>query len=255
MAKITKDLNALVIDKGNTLLKVALFNNHNIIDIRRFESLSGHNFKLLFDELEQKHDIRLKHSIISSVVPDYNDLYTILNQRTQLLEFTHNTPISIKNKYSTPETLGKDRIAAVVGASSIFPDNDLLIIDAGTCITFDFMNAKKEYFGGAISPGINLRFKSLHNFTGNLPLVQPIVKTNLIGNSTKTSILSGVINGIREEVDGIIDRYKLSYPELMVIFTGGDIKYFDKYLKNNIFAVENLVLKGLKDILYYNVKK
>jgi type III pantothenate kinase len=172
-----------------------------------------------------------------------------------LLEFNHNTILPINNSYQTPGTLGKDRIAAVVGASSLFPGEDLLIIDAGTCITFDFINAQKEYFGGAISPGINLRFNCLHNFTGNLPLVHPVAETKLIGDSTESSLLSGVINGIREEVDGIINRYKLSFPKLKVVFTGGDIKYFDKYLKNNIFAVENLVLLGLKDILHYNVKE
>jgi len=253
--KLTKNLNILVLDRGNTLVKIALFQQHNILIVRRFNTLSGNELNLLLDEFEQEFTVNIKHSIISSVVNNQKDLYSILKHRTQLIEFNDNILLPIKNHYRTPETLGKDRIAAVVGASSLYPGNDLLIIDAGTCITFDFINANKEYFGGAISPGINLRFKSLHNFTGNLPLIQPIVKTNLIGDSTENSILSGVINGIREEVDGIINRYKSSFPGLKVIFTGGDIKYFDKYLKNNIFAVDNLVLKGLKDILHYNVKK
>jgi len=171
------------------------------------------------------------------------------------LELNNSTSLPINNLYKTIQTLGKDRIAAVTGGANLFPNNDLLIIDAGTCITFDFINANKDYLGGAISPGINLRFKALHNFTGNLPLIDPKADVNLIGDSTESSILSGVINGVREEVDGIIGRYKSSYPNMKVIFTGGDVKYFDKYVKNNIFAVENLVLKGLKAILNYNVKK
>jgi type III pantothenate kinase len=253
--ELSNNLNVLVFDRGNTFLKVALFHQHNILYVSRFNALSGQELNLLVDELELKYALVIKHSIISSVIPEVNDWYATLDHRTRLLEFNHKTNLPIKNSYRTPRTLGKDRIAAVVGASSLFPGDDLLIIDAGTCITFDFINANKEYFGGAISPGLNLRFKCLHNFTGNLPLVYPVTETNLIGDSTESSLLSGVINGIREEVDGIINRYKLSFPKLKVVFTGGDIKYFDKYLKNNIFAVENLVLQGLKDILHYNVKE
>jgi len=250
-----KDNSIFVLDRGNTLLKTALFQQHNILNVRRFNRLSGDELNLLIDELELEYAINIKYSIVSSVVTQNKELFFTLKQRTQFIELNHKTALPFNNLYRTPESLGKDRIAAVAGASTLFPDSDLLIIDAGTCITFDFISQNKEYYGGAISPGINLRFKALHNFTGNPPLIQPIEETNLIGNSTENSILSGVINGVREEVDGIIERYKSSYPEVKVIFTGGDIKYFDKYVKNNIFAVDNLVLKGLKDILLYNVKK
>lgn len=253
--ELLKDLNIFVLDWGNTRVKAALFQNDNALDIRSFDTITEETLMQLVEELEKKHKLNIKHSIISAVVPINNKILVALQQHTQLLEFNHFIKLPIISQYDTPETLGKDRIAAVVGASSQFLDTDLLVIDAGTCITFDFIDSKRTYFGGAISPGINLRFKALHNFTGNLPLIQPTEKTKLIGNSTKHSILSGVINGVREEVDGIINRYKSSYPKLSVIFTGGDIKYFDKYLKNNIFAVENLVLTGLKEILYYNVKK
>ncbi len=244
-----------VLDRGNTLIKVALFLQQNILIVKRFNTLSGDELSSLLAELEKKYGISIEYSIVSSVVPDNDELYSILKRHTKFMELKDSTPLPIINFYKTPQTLGKDRIAAVTGAATLYPNNDLLIIDAGTCITFDFINVNKEYLGGAISPGINLRFKALHNFTGNLPLIDPDADVNLIGDSTKTSILSGVINGVREEVDGIIGRYKSSYPNVKVIFTGGDVKYFDKYVKNNIFAVENLVLKGLKDILHYNVKK
>lgn len=252
--KLIKKDSIFVLDRGNTLIKTALFQQHNILNVRRFNSLSGNELSLLLDELEQEYNVNIKYSIFSSVVNENKELHDTLKQRTQFLALDHATDLPIKNLYKTPQTLGKDRIAAVIGASTLYPEQDLLIIDAGTCITFDFINTNKEYLGGSISPGINLRFKALHNFTGNLPLIQPIEKTNLIGNSTENSILSGVINGVREEVDGIIGRYISSYPEMKVIFTGGDVKYFDKYVKNNIFAVDNLVVKGLKDILLYNVK-
>jgi type III pantothenate kinase len=253
--ELTKDYNILVLDWGNTLLKTALFQNHNILNVMRFETLHGDELNLFIDELEKEFGVTITYSIVSSVVPENEELFFLLKQRTQLLVLSHNTPLPINIHYRTPESLGKDRIAAVMGVSTLFPGKNVLVIDAGTCITFDFINSDKEYLGGAISPGINLRFKALHNFTGNLPLIQPIEKTNLIGDSTENSILSGIINGVREEIDGIINRYKSTYPDVKVIFTGGDIKYFEKYVKNNIFAVDNLVLKGLKDILLYNVKK
>ncbi len=253
--ELTKDISIFILDRGNTFLKTALFQKHNILNVRQFNSLSSDELNLLMDDLEQEYTVKIKYSTVSTVVPENKELFFTLKQRTQFIELNHETSLPFNNLYRTPKSLGKDRIAAVTGALTLFPNSDLLIVDAGTCITFDFINQNKEYYGGAISPGINLRFKALHNFTGNLPLIQPIEETNLIGNSTENSIISGVMNGVREEVDGIINRYKSSYPKVKVIFTGGDVKYFDKYLKNNIFAVDNLVLKGLKDILLYNVKK
>jgi type III pantothenate kinase len=253
MVNSKNHLNMLVLDQGNTFLKCALFQQDKILASNRFHSLDRDELINYLQSLENKFNLKISHSILSSVIPVNDEFKRVLENKTIFTQLNPETPLPIINKYKTPLTLGNDRKAAIVAAIAMFPGKDLLVIDAGTCVTFDFINRQNEYLGGAISPGIILRFKALHTFTGNLPLINPEVETKLIGDSTQSSILSGVINGIRAEMDGIINQYKSLFPKVKVIFTGGDIKYFDKYLKNNIFAVENLVLVGLKDILLYNV--
>jgi len=166
----------------------------------------------------------------------------------------HNTPLPIKNEYKSPETLGKDRLAAVIGAATMFPNNSSLVIDAGTCITYDFINFEKEYYGGAISPGLETRFKSLNHFTQALPLIE--YKGNSVpeftGNNTENAILSGVINGFAAEISAFIEHYKSEHNSLNIIISGGHYKYFDKLLKYKTFAAPNLVLTGLKAILDFN---
>ena len=158
-------------------------------------------------------------------------------------------------KYKTPETLGVDRIAASVGAKAIYKDTDLLVIDIGTCVTFDFINSKNEYLGGAIAPGFQMRFKALNYFTGKLPLVAFDKKQlKLIGNTTESSIISGVYNGMKNEIEGVINDYIIQYETLKVVVTGGDTNLFDLEPKNRIFADEFLVLKGLNEILNYNAE-
>ena len=130
-----------------------------------------------------------------------------------------------------------------------------MIIDCGSCITYDFINSANEYLGGAISPGIRLRYETLHNLTANLPLLEKKKPKNLIGNSTESSIHSGVINGILIEIDGIVNKYKTKYPDLTVILTGGDSKFLSKRLKSSIFANSNFLLEGLNHILEYNSVK
>ena len=151
--------------------------------------------------------------------------------------------------------MGKDRLAAAVTGNHFFPNQNVLIIIAGTCITYEFVNTKAEYLGGAISPGISIRFKALHTFTGKLPLVEKKIKASIIGNTTENSILSGVINGCFYEVKGITYEYTDKYKDLKIILSGGDMKYFDKILKNSIFAISNIVLIGLNIILDFNAKK
>jgi len=171
------------------------------------------------------------------------------------LELDTSTLLPITLNYKTLETLGKDRIALAVAAAQLYPHKNVLIIDAGTCITYDFIDKHKEYQGGSISPGIQMRFKALNTFTDKLPLINPTDNVELLGKSTSESISSGVMNGVYSEIDGIIDKYKINFPDIEVILTGGDIIYFDKKLKNNIFANSNLVLKGLNMILDYNAGK
>ncbi|MBC8487808.1 MAG: type III pantothenate kinase [Bacteroidetes bacterium] len=247
----------LVIDYGNTLIKTALFRDESMIDLRLCNNLSSEQLNMLIDEFEYKNSEYkpIEYAIFSSVVNYADDIKTILSNRFNFIELNFKTPLPVTIKYKTPETLGNDRIAAVVAASGLFPSTDLLVIDAGTCITYDFINSKSEYIGGGITPGIDMRFKALNNFTGKLPLVSKTDNAALTGNTTQRSIQSGVLNGIVAEINGIIDRYKHEFPSIKIIFTGGDVNYFDRKLKNDIFAVSNLVLKGLNIILDYNVEK
>jgi type III pantothenate kinase len=162
------------------------------------------------------------------------------------------TNVPIINKYKTPNTLGKDRLAAVVGASFLFPKKDILIFDAGTCLTIDFVNARKEYLGGRISPGIEMRYKALNTFTDKLPLVQQAKISTIIGDDTNSSIVSGVQQGVLAEVKSIISDYKSQNFDIITVVTGGDCFFFEKELKNSIFANPHLVLVGLNEILDYN---
>lgn len=247
----------LIIDYGNTLVKVALFQKSSISTIKSYQSLSVEKLKQLLHEIEYKTgtSIPIKYAIVSTVINYPEVVKSWLMQEYNVLEINTLTSLPIKIHYKTPETLGNDRIALAVAGSQLYPEKDVLIIDAGTCITYDFVNKNKEYFGGGISPGIHMRFKALNAFTDKLPLVNPTNNPDLIGNSTTESILSGVMNGIYSEIEGIIDKYKMNFPGIEIILTGGDIIYFDKKLKNNIFANSNLVLKGLNMILDYNVWK
>ena len=247
----------IIIDFGNTLIKVALFYGDSLIDLRTFPNLPFEQLKSLIDEFEFKNSKYkpIKYVIISSVVNIPEEIIIYFNSKFNFVELNSKTALPVTIKYKTPDTLGNDRIAAVVGASGMFPSSDLLIVDAGTCITYDFINSKKQYFGGGISPGINMRFKALNNFTDKLPLVSQSQDVDLIGGTTQDSILSGVLNGVVAEIDGIIDKYKQKYPTLKIIFTGGDVNYFDKKLKNDIFADSNLVLKGLNIVLNHNLEE
>jgi len=168
------------------------------------------------------------------------------------LELSHSLKLPITIDYKTPNTLGKDRIAGAVGAQSLFLKENILIIDAGTCITYDVVEANGTYIGGSISPGMLMRFKSLNNFTHKLPLVPYREFNELTGKTTEESILSGVISGIAFEMHGFINGYLEKYSSLKIILTGGDAVYFEKTLKNDIFVNSNIVLIGLKEILNYN---
>jgi type III pantothenate kinase len=237
----------LIIDFGNTLKKVAIFHNNQLFKLYTFEYF---DLNTLIKITNNHPEIR--SSIISSVIDYPDEIDTFLSSNYFFIKLNAKTKIPITNKYSTSETLGNDRIAAIIAASMAFKDQNILVIDAGTCITFDFINKQGEYLGGAISPGINLRLKSLNLFTDKLPLLKAEKIDFLIGKTTKESILSGVINGIASEIDGIIRSYKENYENLTIILGGGDYNYFDKMLKNNIFALPNIVLLGLNVILNFN---
>ncbi len=238
----------LVIDYGNTLKKIALFDRHSMVYFKPFREL---NEQILKDHLPEKEQIRA--AILASTGNCPPALIAWLDHTYRFIELTEQVPVPITNKYETPITLGKDRLAAVVAAQERFPRQDILAISAGTCITFDMINARKEYLGGSISPGIHMRFKALHTFTAHLPLIEMDNPPPLIGENTRESILAGVLNGALEEIKGVIEQYQLEYPDIKVILSGGDANYFEKRLKNNIFAIPNIVLEGLNLILSYNL--
>lgn len=236
----------LVIDIGNTLQKAAIFDGDKPSEIYSFNEITIPDLHNFF--LKNKID----SCILSSVVPYDEKIKDLLKNNSPFIELDHKTPLPISINYNSPETLGKDRLSAAVGSQIFFLGKNVLIIDIGTAIKYDFVNTKGEYNGGAISPGLNLRFKSLHNYTAKLPLVSYQNIEFIIGENTTQSLLSGVINGVAFEIDGFIDDYKEKYKGLNIILSGGDHKYFEKRLKNAIFAVPNIVLLGLNKILDYN---
>lgn len=244
------DMN-LIIDVGNTKVKLAVFKKHKLV--KKVSALHEN----VLDEIKKllKDYKDLQHAIISSVGKISGEDFEQLNNSLNLLVLNSLTKIPFKNCYETPTTLGADRIALVSASVSKFPDKNVLIIDAGTCITYDFITNDNEYLGGAISPGIKVRYKALHNLTANLPLLETKFPKNLIGNSTSESIHSGIINGILKEIDGIVLEYEKKYQDLTVILTGGDAKFLSKQLKSSIFANSNFLLEGLNFILEYNTKE
>jgi type III pantothenate kinase len=193
--------------------------------------------------------------ILSSVVPFPDSVSGWLRERFRYLEFDHHTSIPLENFYHSPETLGKDRLAAAVGGSSIYPGQPVLVINAGTAITYDLVTSGKEYLGGAISPGMQMRFRALHTFTRQLPLLTYSEIDFLTGNDTDKSVLSGVINGMAAEMKGMIAFYQEEHPGIKVILSGGDLNYFVNRLKISIFALPNIVIYGLQQILAFNDKK
>lgn len=239
----------LVIDTGNTLTKLALFQGREMVSFSNFEGVDAKQIVKFCDS-----NLLIKNAILSTVTEYPSEIDEFLGQRYNTVFFSHHTSVPILNKYSTPETLGKDRLAGVVGARQLFPASDNLVIDAGTAITYDLITAAGEYLGGAISPGIAMRYKALHTFTSRLPLLDYYNNAQLIGDDTSTCIHSGVLNGAVAEMEGIIQRYQLLYPALKIILTGGDHNYFDKRLKIKTFAAPNLVLGGLNLILDFNIE-
>ena len=239
----------LIVDIGNTLIKVAQFEQGNCRNIERFKDPS------LF--LKYVSSMSANNVILSSVreVSFTND---VLNLFPDSLLLTTKTHLPIINAYKTPETLGNDRIANAVSAFTAFPNQNTLTIDLGTCIKFDFINANNEYLGGSISPGLKMRFNALHTLTDNLPLIDDVEINQLIGTDTTSSIQVGVCQGMIGEITNMIRQYEKKYDKLNIILTGGDLRWFldiEMSQKNSIFADEFHTLKGLNTILDYNVQK
>lgn len=239
----------LIIEQGNTSTKVAIYQASCMIDSFLFKAFDLSNLMPLFDAYH------LDQGIFCSVVDVDHSLVDFLRAKLNyFVWFDQHTLLPIQVEYKTPETLGKDRIGAVVGAVYFQPNRNLLVIDAGTAITYEFVESSGTYLGGNISPGLTTRFKALNYYTKKLPLVQEADEIVRFGVDTVTAIRAGVVNGIVYEMDGYIADWKQKYPDLLVFLTGGDSFYFERRLKNSIFADINLVLAGLNRILEYNVE-
>ena len=241
----------LAVDIGNTKIKAAVFEGND---------LSG---RFVFDKNEAAKSIKeifgkhpdITHSILSSVGQDSNELLLLLKERTSLVAVSHESRFPFVNKYGTPATLGIDRMVLAAGAVLAYPRQNRLVIDAGTCITYDFADSNDNYLGGAISPGLNLRYGAMHNFTAKLPLLYPEMPTHYIGKSTNESMHSGVVNGLLHELEGFIKQYDEEYQGLKVILSGGDAEFLAKRLKNTIFANSNFLLESLNLLYLYTIKK
>ena len=240
----------LIIDVGNTYVKLAVYSKKRLINKRtaKLEDLLS-----IVSELVLKYP-SISKGIISSVGNLKKKDLTLIKKHLNVLVLDADTKLPFKNNYKTPNTLGVDRIALVSASAEQFPDHNVLIIDAGTCITYDFINTSNSYLGGAISPGIRTRYQSLNNLTADLPLLETKLPKNIIGRSTTASIHSGVMNGIFMEIDGVIEEYVKNYQDLTVILTGGDAKLLSKRLKSSIFANSNFLLEGLNYILEFNTR-
>lgn len=237
----------LVIDVGNTRVKAAVFKNDTMLEQQAFLLSNFINKVAQFTS-----SYHIKKAIVSSVGRlNKTQLETVTSSFDTVL-LSHKTPLPFINNYDTPETLGVDRIALVAAFVQQYPGKNGLIIDAGTCITFDFIDFQASYKGGAISPGLRLRYESLHNLTANLPLLEKSMPENIIGSSTETSIHSGVVNGVLKEIEGVINEYRAQYFNDIVIITGGDAQFLAERLKNSIFANSNFLLEGLNFILTYS---
>ncbi|MBO5685950.1 MAG: type III pantothenate kinase [Alistipes sp.] len=237
----------LLVEIGNTRMKWALAD----ADGRVFGEEVGTLTDAHLASLVVRYDVQ--RAICSSTRGEVAQTEALLARHVpQVVSFTADTPVPVGIDYATPETLGRDRVAAAVGASVLYPNRDVLIVDFGTALTMDYLSADGVFHGGSISLGVTNRFRALHEYTASLPLVEPTEEEQLFGNSTKTAIAQGVMNSVQFELEGYIARMAEKKADFCIIFTGGEAKYFVKRIKNTIFAEPNLVFCGLNRILEYN---
>ena len=239
----------LAVDVGNTRIKAAVFEGSTVLE----------NFVFEKNELEKKIKKILKKFqnctdlVVASVGNIEKQSFLTFESETNIHFFTHEDSFPFNNKYATPKTLGIDRMILAAGATLQYPKQNRLVIDAGTCITYDFVDENDNYLGGAISPGLRLRYESLHSYTAKLPLLALEMPEQYIGNSTIQAIHSGVVNGFVYEIDAFIDEYQANFANFIIILTGGDAEFLAKRLKNTIFANSNFLLESLNQTFQYKI--
>ncbi|WP_418264076.1 type III pantothenate kinase [Flavobacterium faecale] len=240
----------LTIDVGNTRIKGAVFEVDTLLEQFVFEKI----------ELEKKIKIILEKYkkcqflVVASVGDVEKQVFLAFEKDIKVHFVSHSDVFPFVNKYETPKTLGIDRMVLAAGAVLKYPKQNRLVIDAGTCVTYDFIDENDNYLGGAISPGIQLRYKALNGYTSKLPLLVAQQPQSFVGSSTKESIHSGVVNGLVYEINGFIEEYQGINPNFIIILTGGDTVFLAKRLKNTIFANSNFLLESLNQTFQYKIK-
>jgi len=237
---------SICFDFGNTRKKAAIFSNAAISESIFLEDVSTQSIQSLID---QYHPER---TILASVIKHDPAIETLLASKTKFHKLSHQTKLPFTTPIGKPETIGADRLALAAAAVHFYPKKNNLVIGLGTCITYNFINKFHEFIGGGISPGLEMRLKSLQQFTAKLPLVKADSNIPLVGYDTRTNILSGVILGMAKEIDGFAEAYKEKFRNFNVLLTGGDIGYLGSHLKSKIFADLDLIFKGLYAISEVN---
>lgn len=235
----------LVIDIGNTRIKAAVFEGGLLKEKHSFKDIDGLKEYLFGKSFD--------NALVSSVSTDTSVVLPMLPVGGKKLQLTTSLGFPIRIAYDTPETLGVDRIAAACGAFQLFPGEDCLVIDMGTCITYDFLSSAGVYEGGAIAPGVKMRLAAMHHFTARLPMIEPVANPPLTGKSTAASMQSGAINGVLGEINSFISRYQTQLGNIRAVACGGDLTLFENSLKPSIFVAPDLVLIGLNRILLHHV--
>ncbi|HEY8689031.1 MAG TPA: type III pantothenate kinase [Chitinophagaceae bacterium] len=239
-------MTTLCFDFGNTLLKCAVFDESSIREIIILDNDNDETMEALVKKYQPQK------TILSSVIEHNPDLEKILSASSRFHKLSHLTKLPFSTPVGKPETIGADRLALSAAAVYFYPKKNNLVIGLGSCITYNFINKHDQFLGGSISPGMEMRFRSLHTFTAKLPLIKPDWNFPLIGYDTKTNILSGVVLGMAMEMDGIIELYAEKFSNFNVLLTGGDAPYFARHIKSKIFADPQLIFKGLYAISEYN---
>lgn len=248
MELITGENKYLVLDQGNSRMKITIFDACKKLVFT--EAHTGNLIEILTNIVGKYQPVATIFSASGKVTPK---LLAFLKTLPHFVFLTAETTLPISIDYKTPETLGVDRIANVCAASCVFPNKPTLVVDFGTCITYNFIDAKNQFLGGAIAPGVAMRAKAMNTFTENLPLVAFHTIHSFIGNDTESCLNVGVMEGVRHELEGFINQYKTNYPNLTIIFTGGDHSYFVNTIECAIFADLNLTAIGLNEILQHNI--
>lgn len=241
-------MTSLVIDAGNTFVKYAVFEEKLMLEKQTFpfsKSLEG--LAALFNKY------RPHNAILCAVSDVHGSLLAELKTQIKVLEVHYTMKLPFQNRYTSPASLGNDRIALVSGAALLYPKEPVLIIDAGTCVTFDLINAQAEYYGGSISPGLQMRYQALHHFTGRLPGLNPKADAGYAGTNTQEAIHAGVFTGFLYEIQTRTAQYLAENENLTIILTGGDLEYLRIETKNRIFANPNFLLQSLHALLDYNL--